>query len=79
MGERAKAQVGPGDGFLGFWDPAAGTSMLVGKWHSSNIKGRTRTSGRRTAHVGLSSFRLTHVADGFWKLNAYVVELKGQK
>jgi hypothetical protein len=46
--------------FCGASGSVVGTSMLVGKWHSSDLKGCTRTSGRQTAHVGLSNFRLTH-------------------
>jgi hypothetical protein len=42
-------------------------------------KGRTGTSGRQTAHVALSNFRLTHGGKVFWGLSAYVPALKGQK
>ena len=54
-------------------------SILVGTLNSLKLKGRTRTSDRRTAHAGLSTFRLPCEGEVVLGVVVYLVVLKGLK
>ena len=79
-GSRVSGLSGSGCKFLrslrlGGRDEHVGRQMALLKFQ----KGRTRTSDRQTAHVGLSNFTLTHEGKPFAGLSAYVPKLKGRK
>ena len=79
-GSRVSGLSGSGCKFLrslrlGGRDEHVGRQMALLKFQ----KGRTRTSDRQTAHVGLSNFRVTHEGEGFEGVGTYVVVVKGRK
>jgi hypothetical protein len=76
-GSRVSGLSGSGCKFLrslrlGGRDEHVGRQMALLKFQ----KGRTRTSDRQTAHVGLSNFRLTHEGKAFAGLSAYVPKFR---